>query len=506
MNKCLSLIYTSDIHGALFPIDYVSNSWSERGILWLKDYLKKIKNPYLLLDNGDLMQGTPLMDLWLASSMDEPAPLNLAYNELKYDYLNIGNHDFNYGLKAQKRFFELMDAQTLCANIEGLPYQKYVIREINEIKVGIIGVVTQHLPHWEHPENLKGLEIHDAYEYLKEIVPKVKTQCDVLVVLYHGGFERDLKTGQKIGRDTLENEGYQIASELDIDVLLCGHQHQRFGPHILNNTLTMEIRDSGKELGRVDLEFTRIEGKWELTSKKGQIVPCHYSKNYQVSDELEVWAERVEIELSKPLGTCDERYAIKDQFQARLNQNPLFDYLGQVILDYTGADIAASSLNNSAPGFKGLITQRDIFSNFIYPNTFMVISVTGAKLKAALERCAAFFDKQDGKYQVGEAFLKPKVEYYNYDVFVGLDYVIDINKPIGERITSMKFKGKDIQATDKLSLALYNYRAVGGGEYTMYEDCEIIREFPLSAQEIYRQRIIKDGGIKESKCWYQIKK
>ena len=58
------------------------------------------------------MQGTPLMDLWLASSMDEPAPLNLAYNELKYDYLNIGNHDFNYGLKAQKRFFELMDAQT----------------------------------------------------------------------------------------------------------------------------------------------------------------------------------------------------------------------------------------------------------------------------------------------------------------------------------------------------------------------------------------------------------
>ena len=44
--------------------------------------------------------------------------------------------------------------------------------------------------HWEHPENLKGLEIHDAYEYLKEIVPKVKTQCDVLVVLYHGGFRR----------------------------------------------------------------------------------------------------------------------------------------------------------------------------------------------------------------------------------------------------------------------------------------------------------------------------
>jgi len=112
----------------------------------------------------------------------------------------------------------------------------------------------------------------------------------------------------------------------------------------------------------------------------------------------------------------------------------------------------------------------------MFPNTLAILEIDGKTLKLALERCASYFDNVDGRLQVSNGFLKPKVEHYNYDYFSNLNYTFDTTKEIGNRVVSMKFKGKEISDNDTLTLAMNNYRAIGAGGYDFYRDCKVVGE------------------------------
>ncbi len=502
----ITIVYTSDLHGQIFPLNYATKSKEPKGMQWISNYIKNITNEVLIFDNGDSLQGSPLMEDWTNGNQTLPSAMNYMMNDIGYSYINIGNHDFNFGQDIMKKYYEYMKAQILCANIEGLPYKPYVIHTTEKgIRLGIIGVVTQYIPHWEKPQNLVGLVIHDAYSTLEEIIPVVRKQCDCVIVLYHGGYEKDLVSGEPVGRQTNENEGYRIAQNLDIDVLLTGHQHLSIEPTIVNNTLTLQPLDSGRQCGQLDLEFVFDNNKWGLVSKTAKIVNATIEPIDTINPAIKNIEERVNENLDQPIGTCDsDKMLISDQFEARLEQNPVFDFMANTLLEMSGADIACTSLNNAAPGFGKTITQRDIYANFIYPNSYYIVEITGEKLKLALEKSAGYFDKIDGKYLPGKAFVQPKVEHYNYDVYAGLDYVIDINQPLGKRIAKLNYKGLPVKENDKLLLCLNNYRAIGGGDYHMFENCPVIKEIDISAQDIFSNYIKNHKSIKTPKNNYKI--
>lgn len=128
---------------------------------------------------------------------------------------------------------------------------------------------------------------------------------------------------------------------------------------------------------------------------------------------------------------------------------------------------------------------RDIVTNYIYPNTLAVLKVTGAELKSALERSASYFDLNDSEeIVVSREFLEPKVEHYNYDIYSGIDYTIDISKPKGERIVELLFEGKEIEANQSLEVVMNQYRAVGGGDYAMFGAEKIINEVTVDMTEL----------------------
>ena len=228
--KQFKIIYTSDVHGQLTGLNFATNTHASSGLSHLSHYLKTLKSPYLLLDNGDFLQGNVLLDYHRQFESDTDHPVASTMNRLGYAYLTLGNHDFNYGLSYLNQSLSAIDATVLCGNVLDQTghnlFKSYHIHALDSgIRIGLVGAVTHYIPNWEKPEHIEGLYFINAYEHIKKTVEQIKPLTDLIIVLYHGGFERDLKTHGFIGRPTDENQGYQIAQLPEIDILLTGHQH-----------------------------------------------------------------------------------------------------------------------------------------------------------------------------------------------------------------------------------------------------------------------------------------
>ena len=488
-NYELNLFYTSDVHGSLIPDNFGTFQKDLKGLSRLKTFLDRQTSDYLLFDNGDILQGSPLMNYWLLAERSKVSPANLVMNHLGYDYATLGNHDFNYGEDILASYVNHSNAKILCANVNRkdgrhafTPYDIKILA--NGIKIGIIGAITQAVPNWEKPENIKDLVFKDAFESVKKYVELLRPVVDCLIVLYHGGIERDMKTGVPLGRKSSENKGYQMAMELPIDILLTGHQHApKCG--MVNHCLVLQTSHSAFDFGSVHLEFTESDGGWNLYSKTGEIVPMAFESDIETEKLIEKLITKTNIYLDQVLVTTDgESLLIGDAFEARKNNHPLFKIVNDAQLWISKAMISGASLPNQITGLNHQISMRDLESTFIYPNTLFVIEVTGKSLKAALEKGAEYFEKVDGRITLSPQYAHPKLEHYNYDIYAGIDYSINVSKPKGERIFDLKYQDKLISDQDVFTLALNNYRAIGGGDYGMYRNQKILKEINMTTAEI----------------------
>ena len=167
-----------------------------------------------------------------------------------------------------------------------------------------------------------------------------------------------------------------------------------------------------------------------------------------------------------------------------LNGSNLANFINQIQLESSDADIACTAFANVIKGFGKNITVRDILSTYPYPNTLVVLEVNREILKLALERAASYFENNNGNVTISERFLKPKVEHYNYDYFTNINYAFDLNKEVGNRVTSIKYKGEELSDNQTLTLVMNNYRASGAGGYEFYENCNVVKEILIEMPEI----------------------
>jgi 2',3'-cyclic-nucleotide 2'-phosphodiesterase/3'-nucleotidase len=481
MSNSLTIVYSSDIHGQLTATDYPTDRPTAGGLTRLSTYLSSLPGEVLYLDNGDFLQGSPLLDY----ARNHPDfffdPVSAAFNHLNLRYLTLGNHDFNYGMTHLSTTLSRMNATVLCCNIlraDGSrvfnPHAVHVTRSGH--RIGLIGAITNYVPKWEKPEHIAGLTFADAYACLEQEVAFLRPQVDLVVVLYHGGFEADLTTGLPVGRQTDENQGARIASIPGIDLLLTGHQHVptvHDRPNIKILQTSFSARDVGVATVRFDDEKPSIACSLHRLTETED--PVLVETLRPVETATRTW-------LDGYLGETDQDMTIADALSCRIRKHPLFQLINEVQIANTGATISCASLPNHPPGFAKRITRRDVAANFVYPNTIFVLSVTGKILRAALERSAEYFEHRDGRIVIAEAFVKPKLEHYNYDVYDGIEYDIDVSQPKGRRIVRLARLGKPVADDEVFALALNNYRAAGGGDYAMFEDASVIREFdqPLS--------------------------
>ena len=469
----IKVIHTSDLHGYFFPTDYLDRERKATGYLSLLNNIKK-DDFTILTDGGDTLQGSSFA-YYVKEFLGSDIIADLMQN---VDYYTLGNHDFNYGYPYLKSYVENMKGKLLCANVtdksDGIKFSPYAVKEIGGYKIGIAGIVTDWVNLWERKENLENFEIRDAFTSAKEVLEKLKKEkTDFNILIYHGGYEIDLKTGEKLS-DTSENVGGKIASELDYDLILAGHQHMELSGEI-NKTFAVESPANGMKAAMIEIEA--CEGKVSASFIEPSIQENYLEEKYKYVEE------KVQDYLDEPIARLSRDYLPDDKIKMAVKGSDLADLINKIQLDYTGADISITSFANVITGLKKNLTTRDVLNTYRFPNTALVLEIDGKTLRDALEEDYTYI-VYDGDYKISKKFLEPKEEHYNFDFFYGIDFDLYLKKEVGKRIGKIYFKGKEVKDSDKFSIVMNNYRATGAGGFDMYKNLRVIKNYYKEISEI----------------------
>ena len=473
----LTIYFTSDTHGYLYPNNFASKQPRPMGLLSMS--FPKDGNT-LVIDGGDTIQGSPLT--YFCKLNGRELPVAQAMNARGYDYVTLGNHDFNNGYDYLKRHLDALNAKCLCANVADLrgelPIASAAVHTLdNGLRVGLVGVVTDWVNRWEKAENLTELQVSDPFEAARKAIESL--EADVIVGIYHGGVEKDLTTGRLLSK-TDENIACRLCEELHIDLLLTGHQHIPMANQQWHGTHIVQTPCNATAYVKVTLEEDGFHS--EL---------CTVPDTCPLSDaESALWTE-LNTWLDTPIGRLSEAIWPAEKLDMAMNGSSIADFFNTVQLWASGADVSCAALGNELRGFDSSVTVRDVVASYVYSNTLVVLEVTGAVLKLALEQCARYFAVQDGQVRIAESFLSPKVAHYNYDYFAGIEYVFDLQKPEGERVVSLTRGGQPVQPEDKLTLVMCDYRATGAGDFDFYCDCPRVRDIQTEVSELILNYLVE---------------
>lgn len=489
----VTVISTTDLHGRIFPVDYFTNKPDQLGLAKLATMIRQIRkdNPEsLLVDVGDCIQGSPLAYLYNRKHLEAPNPMMLAMNELKYDSMTVGNHEFNFGLPVLEKArgeakFPWLSANTVKVGTDEPAFVPYIVKEVSGVRVGVLGLTTPGIPYWENPGNYAGLEFKDPVQAAERWVAVLrgKEKVDLVVVAMHMGLEENLGSNRRFPNPIPnENAAIAVAREVKgIDVILLGHTHTDIPALVINGVLISQPDRWGYRLGRVDVTFERNgAGAWVLTSKASTTIPV--TEKIALDPEVEKLTRPYDIEtqrwLATAIGHSDKPLSAAN---ARLEDSAILDLIQRVQLEAGRADVSlAACFDTRAQVPQGEVSVRNIYSLYLYENTLVVLEVTGSQLKDALEHSARYFVPYVQGRKPAE-LIDPQIPGYSFDMAEGVSYEIDLARPQGDRIRNLRFKGEPLAPDRKLRLATNNYRQNGGGGYTMLKNAPVLQR---SSEEI----------------------
>lgn len=491
----IAIYHTTDIHGYIFPTNYVE--YQELGLLKIASFIEKDKKKYdksLLLDGGDLIQGSAMTNYLSKAKFDVNPILNLT-KEVGYDGYVMGNHEFNYGLNYLRQSYKIVENRVLNANILGLDLgnKPYEIFDFNGYKIGVIGLTTAYIPNWEQDKNIEGLKFLDPVEQYAKYENELKAKSDKIIILYHGGFEKSLDEEfiptEKING---ENQASEMLEKFNsIDIVLSGHQHRSFITKIKGVVCSQPI-NNGKTFTKIVLDTETDDIEYELID----VSDINIKINTKFEKFFEKTNENLDEYLSRIVGKLNKPIKLKDHFKVRFEGSPYINLLQKIQIDASGADFSSTTLFDSAIGFDGEVSIRDILVNYPYPNSLKVLKVTGYDLKKAIEISATYFVIDDnGNVVVNSRYTKPKVRHYIYDFYYGLNYVIDLKRPFLDRVVSMTRNGEELDLDKEYTIVVNNYRASNVNEYPCYEGKEVVKEINFEMSELIINYVMKHKYI-----------
>jgi 2',3'-cyclic-nucleotide 2'-phosphodiesterase/3'-nucleotidase len=508
----LVILETSDVHGSIYPINYADNSPKDVGMGKIAALIQKERgeNPFtLLIDNGDMTQGTPLLYYYARFDKERPNPMAVIANKLNYDCAVFGNHEFNFGRDVLDRAIASSDFPWLAANIvdesTGEPFfgKPYIIKNFGQgLRAAVLGLTTKYVPNWEKAENIKGMRFEDPVKVANKWVPFLRNEkkADVVILSYHGGFGRDLDTGEAIEELKGENQAYQLCQDVPgIDVLLTGHQHRLIYGKSVNGVPVIQPGCNGTHLGKVTLELEKSQGNWQITNKRTELLSVNgVEADVVLLRTVDGYEKDAQTWLDQPLGRIEGDMLVNDPMKVRTQDHPLIEFINRLQMKASGADISSTALfNNESPGMPADVSMRDIVANYIYPNTLRVLRISGQDMLDALERSASYFKTYTGDpIEVSDAFTDPKPQHYNYDMWEGIDYIIDISRPAGHRVTKLDYHGAPVKRNGLYDVVMNNYRSVGGGDYAMFCNKPVIKDIPVDVTELIANEVLEKKVIK----------
>ena len=492
--KTMTIIATSDMHGSIFPYDFKNNVPAKTSQMQIASYvaLERAKDQsVVLLDNGDVLQGQPVVYYYNFVKTDAPHIVPAIMNDMGYDAASVGNHDIEAGPDVYIRAGLEADYPYLAANavdiVTGDPViQPYTIVEKDGLRIAVLGMITPYIPKWL-PQNLyEGIRFEDMVDTAAKWIPIIQEQerPDLIVGLFHAGVD-ETYSGNADEKGN-ENASKLVAQRVDgFDAIFTGHDHQDTNLTVKSpsgkDVLILGAMNDGRSVAVATASFVqdpnggymldKLTGTTELMD--GYAPDPALVKKYQaVQDEVTKW-------VSRQIGTISETITSRDSM---FGDSKFVDLIHQIQLEKTGADISISApLSLDASIKEGPVYVRDMFNLYPYENLLFTMKMTGKEIKDFIEYSYQYWFnqmksldddlinfKRDAQgnliFNTRYNTYDTATRYYNYDSLAGVNYVVDITRPAGQRVTIKTLSsGVRFQLDKTYTVAINSYRAQGGG-------------------------------------------
>lgn len=487
--EAVTVLATSDIHGNIYNYDYASGKApsTSQGLAKVSSFVKEVRDynsNVILADDGDLIQGTPLVYFYNMLDKTTAYPMTKVMAAMKYDTWTLGNHEFNYGLTTLNRIINEAKAggiTVLSANTYNSANQNFVKPYYTKtftvngktVTVGILGLTTKTIPSWENPSNYQGLHFNDLVEEAKKWVPEVrKAGADYVIVTAHSGEEG--------AADTIpENQIKAIAQNVSgIDAIVAGHAHNLYTDLTLKNPdgKVVPVIEPGKyaqNVSRININYGSDGTFKGITASN--VSMNGYSEDSEITTLAQPYQDQTIKYVQTKLGTSTAEFTGEGQ---TVKATPIMELINKVQMESAGTQLSiAAPLSEAAYIPKGDVTIQNVMSVYVYENFLYGVKMTGKQIKQWLEYSVRYYNQVKASTDPVAQDSVLQIKSYNLDQLYGAAYTIDLTQPActvdlktgqvvsGSRIKNLKYKGTLVKDTDVFTVAINNYRYNGGGGF-----------------------------------------
>ena len=358
-HRSLTILHLNDLHARLLP-----DSEHRGGFAHVTEAIRqeRAKSEFsLVMHGGDLVQGTPV------STIFEGVPVYEVANTLGLDFHTLGNHEFDYGWRKISEFVAEAEFPTLNANVvdaEGnlLVPKPYLIRQINGIRVGVIGILTADLVDLTKAPLRGPWRALPVTETVSRYVDEIENRADLIVVLSHM-FPRE--------------EDEVLRQNLRVPLIIGGHHHGgQDEVKSFEGRICVKTRPYGRELGRLDIEFD-LESK-RIISHQWKRIPIDsrkYPADKATAKLVEKWEAKVSEVVDVPIGRAERK----------ISRGELKPLIEQAMAEAVQADFGymnRGGIRDELP--TGQLLARHVWNVLPFGNLISVEQIRGTQLPAEL--------------------------------------------------------------------------------------------------------------------------
>lgn len=518
----LKIIETSDVHGSFFPYDFANRQPRQGSMARVSSYVKRQRNAgnVVLLDNGDILQGQPTSYFYNYVATNDSNIAANVINYMKYDAETLGNHDVEPGHAVYDKWIREVKCPMIACNVvnakTGKPYVKpYTIIYRNGVKIAVMGMLTPAIPNWLTKNLWQGLRFENmvtaARKWMRVI--KQKEHPDLIIGLFHSG-----KSGGITTSEYEEDASLKVATQVPgFDVVMFGHDHTRDNEMIKNvagkNVLCIDPANNALTVAEAQIELTYRHGRVIRKNITGNLVDVTKEDvDSAYMDHFKPQIEKINNYVDRIIGNFNNTISTRDCY---FGSSAFNDFILNLQLQITNADVAFNApLQFDASIKAGPVRVADMFNLYRFENQLYVMRMTGEEIRKHLEMSYDLWvntmksaddhllllsDTRGDAQRLGF-----KNFTFNFDSAAGIDYVVDVTKPDGEKVKIMCMSnGRHFDENKWYKVALNSYRGNGGGELLTKGagipkdslDSRIIYRSPRDQRYYLMQEIEKMGTV-----------
>ena len=492
----LKVIETSDVHGHFFPWDFMEGRPIKGTLVRANSYITRQRQAMgndrlLLIDNGDILQGQPCV-YW--SNYVMPEDENLAaqvVNYMQYDAETVGNHDIEPGHKVYDKWIREVRCPLLGANIvhedkknaEANPkniytgLQPYSVHYVDGAKIVVLGMLTPAIPNWLNRSIWKGIEFEEMASCAKKWVKYIQEneKPDLLFGLFHSGLNGGIHTP-----DYDEDATEAVAKEVPgFDIIFFGHDHMLHNEWVTNcegkKVLCIDPSCYVKYIAEADITLKYKGDKLVSKQIKGKLVNVENETiDEQMLQHFQPKIDEVKAYVARKIGRFEHSIYSREGF---FGNSAFTDLIHNLQLKISGADVsfnAPLAFDNVIQA--GEVTQADMFKLYRFENLMFVLRMTGEEIHKYLEFSYSLWANTMTSPDDHALLLNDASKYdqqrtgfmnytFNFDSAAGIDYVVDLTKPAGQKVNILQMtNGEPFDESKWYKVVMNSYRANGGGE------------------------------------------